>query len=310
MIYKDITETIGNTPMVRLNNVVKNGVEILVKIESRNPGGSIKDRAAFKMIQDAEESGLLKVGGVIIEPTSGNTGIALAMVGAVRGYRVILVMPETMSIERRKLIMAYGAEILLTPGEEGMIGSVKLAERLSKEKGYFMPYQFENYSNREAHIQYTAMEILRETRGDLDAFIAGVGTGGTVSGVGKRLKEVNPEIKIIAVEPEASPVLRGKKANPHGIQGIGANFVPAIYHASVVDKVMGVKDEDAYEMARKLARMEGILCGISSGANVYAAIEQSKSMMKGSRIVTVLPDTGERYLSTELFSGSENEEIL
>lgn len=241
MIYKDIIETIGNTPLVRLNNIVTNGVEILVKVESRNPGGSIKDRAALKMIQDAEESGLLKTGGVIIEPTSGNTGIALAMVGAVRGYRVILVMPETMSIERRKLIMAYGAEIILTPGEEGMIGSVKLAEKLARENGYFLPYQFENISNKQAHIQYTAMEIIRDTKGDLDAFIAGVGTGGTVSGVGKRLKEVNKDIRIIAVEPEISPVLRGQKPSPHGIQGIGANFIPGIYDESVVDEVIGVK---------------------------------------------------------------------
>ena len=301
MIYKNVTEIIGNTPMVRLNSLGTNGVEILVKIESRNPGGSIKDRAALKMIQDAEDSGVLKPGGVIIEPTSGNTGIALAMVGAIRGYKVLLVMPETMSIERRKLIMAYGAEILLTPGEEGMIGSVKLAEKLSKENDYYMPYQFENTSNREAHIQYTAMEILRDTKGDIDAFVAGVGTGGTISGVGKRLKEVISEIKIIAVEPENSKVLRGKKPNPHGIQGIGANFVPTIYDAAVVDEVVGVKDEDALETARKLAKKEGILCGISSGANVYAAIELSKNMMKGSRIVTVLPDTGERYLSTELF---------
>ncbi|WP_425538516.1 cysteine synthase A [Microaceticoccus formicicus] len=301
MIYKNVTEIIGNTPMVRLNSLGTNGVEILVKIESRNPGGSIKDRAALKMIQDAEDSGVLKPGGVIIEPTSGNTGIALAMVGAIRGYKVLLVMPETMSIERRKLIMAYGAEILLTPGEEGMIGSVKLAEKLSKENDYYMPYQFENTSNREAHIQYTAMEILRDTKGDIDAFVAGVGTGGTISGVGKRLKEVVSGIKIIAVEPEKSKVLRGAKPNPHGIQGIGANFVPAIYDAAVVGEVVGVKDEDAFETARELAKKEGILCGISSGANVYAAIELSKNMMKGSRIVTVLPDTGERYLSTELF---------
>lgn len=301
-MMNNILEAIGHTPMVRLNRIIKNPeVEVLVKLEQFNPGGSIKDRAAYQMIVDAVEQGILKPGGVIVEPTSGNTGVGLAMVGAVLGYKVILVMPESMSIERRLLVKAYGAEVILTPASEGMMGSVELAEKLAVENGYFMPYQFENLSNKQAHIKTTAVEIIESTSGKLDVFVASVGTGGTISGIGSVLKAKVPEVKIIAVEPEKSQVLSGKPANPHGIQGIGANFVPSIYDASVVDRIIAVSDSDAFETSRKLARLEGILCGISSGANVYAALEISKDLKPGSRVVTVLPDTGERYLSTDLF---------
>ncbi len=301
-MMNNILETIGNTPMVRLNRLVKNPeVEVLLKLEQFNPGGSIKDRAAYQMVVDAVNSGVLKPDGVIVEPTSGNTGVALAMVGAVMGYKVILVMPESMSIERRHLAESYGAEIILTPASEGMVGSVVYAEKLADEKGYYMPYQFENPSNPKAHTMTTALEIIEKTGGKLDAFVSGVGTGGTISGVGSVLKSKIPGVKIIAVEPEKSQVLNGKSPNPHGIQGIGANFVPGIYDASVVDRIIAVSDADAFETSRKLAKLEGILCGISSGANVYAALEISKDLKPGSRVVTVLPDTGERYLSTNLF---------
>lgn len=303
MGLNSIYETIGNTPLIKLNN--SNEIsEILVKAESSNPGGSIKDRAALYMIKDAEEKGLLKKGGTIIEPTSGNTGIALAMIGAAKGYKVIIVMPDTMSVERIKLMKAYGAEVLLTDGKDGMVGSVELAKKLANEKGYFMPDQFGNMSNVKAHYETTALEIIKDLKGkNIDAFVAGVGTGGTITGVGKRLKEANPNTLIVAVEPSKSPLLSKGKADSHGIQGIGANFVPKILDIDIIDEIITIDDEDAFSYARKLSQSEGIFCGISSGANVAAATKIAKKLGKNKRVVTVLPDTGERYLSTKLFNG-------
>lgn len=304
MIINNISETIGKTPIVRLNNIKEDGIgEILSKIEFFNPSGSIKDRAALYMIEDGKKRGLLKDGGTIIEPTSGNTGIGLAMIGSAKGYRVILVMPDTMSIERRKLIKAYGAEIILTDGKKGMSGSVELAKKLSDEKGYFMPNQFSNGSNARAHYETTAEEILKDTDGKLDAFIAGVGTGGTVSGIGKRLKEYNKDILIVAVEPSKSQVLAGGKPASHNIQGIGANFVPDIFDRNVIDGIVNIEDEEAFKYSRLLGRREGILVGISAGANLAAAVKISRRLGKSSRVLTILPDTGERYLSTDLFNG-------
>ncbi len=302
MLYNNIYETIGKTPMVKLDNLeLKDAADIYVKIESFNPSGSIKDRAALYMIEYGERKGLLKKDGTIIEPTSGNTGIGLAMIGAAKGYKVILVMPDTMSIERRKLIKAYGAEIILTKGKEGMTGSVNLAEKLAKEKGYFMPNQFSNINNKIAHYETTAKEIIEDSKGDIHAFVAGVGTGGTVSGIGEKLKEYKEDIIITAVEPEKSQVLKNKASGPHGIQGIGANFIPEIYNGNIVDEVISISDEDAFKYARILGKKQGILSGISSGANLAAAIILAKRLGKGKKVVTVLPDTGERYLSTELF---------
>lgn len=301
-MFNSIYEAIGNTPMVRLTSLKEeNEADIIVKIESSNPSSSIKDRAALYMIEDGEKRGLLKAGGTIIEPTSGNTGIGLAMIGAAKGYKVILVMPETMSIERRMLMTAYGAEIILTEGSKGMNGSVELAEKLAGERGYFMPNQFSNMANRLAHYETTSREILRDTEGKIDAFVAGVGTGGTVSGVGRRLKEEVENVKIYAVEPSSSQVLQGEEAGAHKIQGIGANFVPRVYDEEVVDKVMGITNEEAFEYARLLGKKAGILAGISSGANLAAAKKIAKDLGPGHVVVTVLPDTGERYLSTSLF---------
>lgn len=303
MLLNNIYESIGNTPMIKINNITdKNMAEIFVKVESFNPGGSIKDRAALYIIRDAEEKGLLKKGGTIIEATSGSTGIALCMIAAAKGYNAIIVMPETMSIERRKLMSAYGAKVILTEGKLGMAGSVELAKKLSEEKGYFLSRQFENMSNPKSHYETTALEILKDMDGKIDAFIAGVGTGGTITGIGKRLKEEVPDIIIAAVEPKSSPVLSGGKPGSHGIQGIGANFIPKIVDKSVIDEIIAVEDEEAMKLSRDMARYEGILCGISSGANVAASIKIAKKLGCGKRIVTVLPDTGERYLSTSLFS--------
>ncbi|WP_203636072.1 cysteine synthase A, partial [Thermobrachium celere] len=276
--------------------------EIYVKVEFFNPGGSVKDRIALNMIEEAEKEGLLKKGDTIIEPTSGNTGIGLAMVCAAKGYRLILVMPETMSIERRRILKAYGAELILTEGSKGMKGAVEKAIQLAEEKGYFMPMQFENIYNPKAHMKTTALEILDDMEGKIDMFVAGVGTGGTITGVGEVLKQKIKDIKIVAVEPKDSAVLSGGSPGPHKIQGIGAGFIPKILNRDVIDEIVAVSNEDAMEYARLLAKKEGILVGISSGAALYAAVLKAKELGKGKRIVVILPDTGERYLSTELFS--------
>lgn len=304
MILNNIYEAIGKTPIIKLNNLIEEDMaDIFVKVEAFNPSGSVKDRAALYMIEGAEREGKLKKGDTIIEPTSGNTGIGLAMVGAAKGYKVVLVMPDTMSIERRKILKAYGAELILTDGKLGMLGSVERARELSKEKGYFMPSQFENNDNVKAHYETTAEEILKDVEGKLDVFIAGVGTGGTVSGVGRKLKEQIEGVSIVAVEPTKSQVLAGKDVAPHKIQGLGANFVPDILDRSVIDEIVDIEDEEAFKYARLLGEKEGILVGISAGANLAAAVRKAKVLGKGHRVLTVLPDTGERYLSTVLFNG-------
>jgi cysteine synthase A len=298
-----ISDLIGNTPMVRIQRMA--GAEdatILAKLESFNPGGSVKDRICLSMIEAAERSGDLKPGGTIVEPTSGNTGIGLALVAAVKGYRTIFTMPETMSLERRNILQAYGAELVLTPGPQGMKGAISKAEELAeKNKDYFMPQQFKNPANPEVHRKTTAQEIVQQTGSKIDAFVSGVGTGGTVTGVGEILKLKNPEVKIVAVEPQDSPVLSGGKPGPHKIQGIGAGFVPDVLNTEVVDQIIQVQTNDAAKTARELARKEGILCGISSGAAFFAALEVAKELGAGKTVVVVLPDTGERYLSTDLF---------
>jgi len=302
-IANNVLELIGQTPMVRLNKLVNAEMaEIVLKLESFNPGGSVKDRIAMNMIIEAEKAGKLKPGATIIEPTSGNTGIGLAMLAAARGYRLLLVMPDTMSVERRSLLKAYGAEFVLTPGYLGMQGAVDEVERILKENpDYFLPQQFSNPANPEIHRKTTAQEILAQTDGKLDAFVAGVGTGGTLTGVGEVLKEKLPHVKIYAVEPASSAVLSGKKPGPHKIQGIGAGFIPDVYNSKIVDKVIPVGDETAMETARQLAAKEGLLVGISSGAAVAAALQVAKALGAGKRVVVIAPDTGERYLSTELF---------
>ena len=300
-IANNMTELIGNTPLVKINKL--SSANILAKVESFNPAGSIKDRPAFNMIEKAEKQGLIDKDTVIIEPTSGNTGIGLAMVCAIKGYKMILTMPETMSLERRKLLKAYGAELVLTDGAKGMQGAVDKAIELNRKyPNSFIPQQFDNPANPEAHIKTTAEEIWHDTDGKVDVIVAGVGTGGTITGIAKGLKSHNPHIKAIAVEPKSSQVLAGKPAGAHKIQGIGANFVPKNFDYSVVDEIIPVSDEDSMETARKLATEEGILCGISSGAAMYAAIEISKQPeYKDKMIVVILPDLGERYLSSELF---------
>lgn len=305
-VYKSLIELIGSTPLVELSNIEEElglKANVLAKIESFNPGGSVKDRAAVSMIADAEKSGLLKPGATMIEPTSGNTGIGLAWIAAIRGYRLILTMPETMSVERRQLLAAYGAEIVLTPGAEGMSGAIAKAEELNAQiPGSLILRQFDNPSNPAAHMAATAEEIWHDTDGLVDVFVAGVGTGGTVTGTGRGLKSRNPDVEIVAVEPAGSPVLGGGKAGAHKIQGIGAGFVPSNYDSSVVDKVVAVGDEEAFEGARMLVAKEGILAGISSGAAVCAAIRLARlDEYAGKTIVALLPDTGERYLSTPLF---------
>ncbi len=302
-IYNDITELIGRTPLVRLKRLPQKGRgEVLVKLESLNPGGSVKDRIGLNMIVKAEEEGLLKKGDTIVEPTSGNTGVALAMVAAVKGYKLILTMPDTMSMERRKLLKAYGAEVILTPGEQGMKGAINKADDLLKEgRGQFCPQQFSNKANPEIHMETTAREILDDTEGKLSAFVSGVGTGGTVSGVGKVLKKEVPRTKIIAVEPADSPVLSGGQKGPHKIQGIGAGFIPENYDKTVVDEVIRVSYDDAVLTARRLAEEEGILVGISSGASCWAALKLADKLEEGEKVVFVAPSTGERYLSTPLF---------
>lgn len=302
MIFNNITETIGRTPLVKINHIEKGMADIYVKLESFNPGGSVKDRPALYMIKDAEEKGLLKKGDTIIEATSGNMGIALSMIGAASGYKVKIVMPDTMSVERRRIMTAYGAELVLTEGKLGMKGSVEKAEELSKENGYFLTRQFSNEANLLSHIETTAKEVWEDTEGKIDAFIAGVGTGGTISGVGKILKEQNKDILVVAVQPAKSPVLTGGAPSGHGIQGIGANFIPDIYKGDVVDEIIDMTEETAYEAARALGKNEGILAGMSSGGNFAVAIEIAKRLGEGKRVVTILPDTGERYLSTILFA--------
>ena len=302
-IANTIVEKIGDTPLVRINKLNRGGAEVVVKVESFNPAGSVKDRIALGMVEAAEKSGILKPGGLIIEPTSGNTGIGLALVAAVKGYRLILTMPETMSIERRKLLLAYGAELVLTEGTKGMPGAIARAEELHAENpGSFVPQQFENPANPEYHRTHTAEEIWRDTDGQVDAFIAGVGTGGTLTGVGEVLKQRNPEVKIIAVEPDASPVLSGGRPGPHKIQGIGAGFVPKVLDTGIIDEIVPVSAENAGHIAREAAKQEGLLIGISSGAALYVALELAKQpAFAGKRIVALLPDSGERYLSTWLF---------
>lgn len=306
-IYKSLTELIGRTPLLELVNYNKNHnlpAQILAKLEYFNPAGSVKDRVAKAMIEDAEAKGILTPDSVIIEPTSGNTGIGLAAVAASRGYRAILTMPETMSVERRNLLKAYGAEIVLTEGAKGMKGAIEKAEELSKTiPNSFIPGQFVNPANPTAHIHTTGPEIWDDTDGQVDIFVAGIGTGGTITGVGQYLKEKNPDIKIVAVEPADSPVLSGGKPGPHKIQGIGAGFVPEVLNTGVYDEIIKVKNEDAFTVGREVARTEGILIGISSGAAVHAATElANRPENQGKTIVVLLPDTGERYLSTPLFS--------
>lgn len=309
-IIKKLTELIGNTPLVELDKFSANkGLDkpVIAKVEYFNPGGSVKDRIALAMIEDAEEKGLLKPGATIIEPTSGNTGVGLALVAAVKGYKLILTMPETMSIERRNLVKAYGATVKLTSGKDGMKGAIKAAEELRDSiKGSVILQQFENLANPEKHYRSTGEEIWRDTDGKVDIFVAGVGTGGTVSGVGKYLKEKNPNVKIVAVEPSDSPVLSGGQSGPHKIQGIGAGFIPTTYNATVVDEVFQVENDEAILAGRQLAQQDGLLVGISSGAAAFAAAEIAKRPEnKGKTIVTLFPDTGERYLSTVLYAFEE-----
>ena len=303
-VYQNIVDTVGNTPLVKLNRVTEGCVaEVYVKLESRNPLYSVKDRIGKAMIEAAEKEGLLKPGGTIIEPTSGNTGIALAFVAAAKGYRCVLCMPESMSLERRHLLKILGAELVLTPAEKGMPGAIaKAAELLEQTEGAFMPQQFNNDANPNIHYTTTGPEIWADTEGEVDVFVAGVGTGGTISGVGKFLKEKKASVQAVAVEPKGSPVLSGGSPGPHKIQGIGAGFVPKNYHGDVVDDVVHITEEEAGEMARRCAREEGILIGISAGGNVHAAIEYAKRPENaGKKIVTIGCDTGERYLSTWLF---------
>ena len=304
-IAASLTDLIGSTPLLRLQRLSQGlGADLIVKLESFNPGGSVKDRIAFHMIRRAEEEGLLKPGSVIIEPTSGNTGIALAAVAAARGYRVILTMPETMSVERRNLLKAYGAELVLTEGAKGMAGAIAEAEELAEEiPNSFIPGQFDNPANPEMHRKTTGPEIWEDTDGAVDILVSGVGTGGTLTGTGEYLKAKKPSIKVVAVEPDSSPVLSGGTPGPHQIQGIGAGFVPGVLNTSIYDEVIRVKNEDAFTASRELSRTEGLLVGISSGAALWAATEVAKRPENaGKVIVVILPDTGERYLSTPLFS--------
>ncbi|MCI5777074.1 MAG: cysteine synthase A [Bacteroidales bacterium] len=309
-IAQKLTDLIGNTPLLQLNSYGKSkgvAANVIAKLEYFNPLGSVKDRIAFAMIEDAEAKGLLKPGALIVEPTSGNTGVGLAFVSAVKGYKLILTMPETMSVERRNLLKALGAELVLTPGAEGMKGAIAAAEKIRDENpGSFIPQQFENPANPAAHIKTTSEEIWRDTEGKVDIFVAGVGTGGTVSGVGRGLKAHNPNIKVVAVEPASSPVLSGGKSGPHKIQGIGAGFVPKTFDREIVDEIVTVENDDAIRTSRELSKKEGLLVGISAGAAAFAATQLAlRPENKGKNIVVLLPDTGERYLSTVLYAFNE-----
>jgi len=301
-VKNNVSEIIENTPIVKLNRVVEGGMaEIYAKLEMFNPGGSVKDRICKAMILDAEQKGLLKPGGTIVEPTSGNTGIGLAMIGAVRGYKVILTMPETMSLERIYILKSFGAEVVLTSGMEGMADSIKKAEEIARKKKAFMPHQFENPANPEVHRQTTGPEILEALGERIDAFVATVGTGGTITGVGEVLKAKNPAVKIVAVEPAGSPVLSGGKPGPHKIQGIGPGFVPKILNRGIIDEIIKVNDNEAFQMAKRLAKEEGLFVGISAGAAAFAALKVAKTLGGGKMIVTIFPDTGERYFSMEQY---------
>ncbi len=303
-IKNSVLELIGNTPMVRLGKLNNTGAEILVKLESFNPGGSVKDRIAKNMIENAEKNNLINKDSILVEPTSGNTGIGIAMVAAAKGYKVVLVMPETMSMERRSILQAYGAQLVLTEGSLGMKGAIDKANEIVQENdNAIILQQFENFSNPDAHRKYTAIEIYNDTNGEVDIFVSGVGTGGTLTGTGEVLKEKIPGIKIVAVEPKDSAVMSGEKPGPHKIQGIGAGFIPKVLKTEVIDEVVKVGNEEAFEMVRRLAKEEGILAGISSGAALAAAFEVAKKPENaGKRIVVILPDTGERYLSTGIFT--------
>jgi cysteine synthase A len=303
ILHKDITELIGRTPLVRLNRLSPpGGATIYGKVEFFNPGGSVKDRICLNMIDEAERLGTLKPGGTIVEPTSGNTGIGLALVAAVRGYKLILVMPESMSMERASLLSSYGAQLVLTPAWEGMKGSIREAESLiAQNPSYFMPDQFSNPANPAMHKKTTALEILESLNGNIDAFVAAVGTGGTITGCGELFKERNPAVKVIAVEPAGSPVLSGGDAGPHKIQGIGAGFIPKVLNRTILDRVMTVTDDEAYQMAKQLSKKEGLLVGISAGANVFAAQKVAQELGPGKNVVTILCDTGERYISIEKY---------
>lgn len=302
-IANSVAELVGQTPIVKLNRLVdENSAEVYLKLEYMNPGSSVKDRIALAMIEAAEESGKLTPGSTIIEPTSGNTGIGLAMIAAAKGYKAILVMPETMSVERRNLLRAYGAELVLTPGPEGMGGAIRKAEELAKEHGYFVPQQFKNEANPEVHRNTTGKEIVEQFGDQLDAFISGIGTGGTITGAGEVLRKAYPGIQIVAVEPADSPVLSGGKPGPHKIQGIGAGFVPDILNTNIYDKIIKIQNEEAFEYARRAAKEEGILGGISSGAAISAALQVAKELGKGKKVLAIIPSNGERYLSTPLYN--------
>lgn len=303
MVYKNLLDLIGNTPIVKLNNIFndENIADIYVKLEGFNLGSSVKDRAALGMIEAAEKSGRLKPGGTIVEPTSGNTGISLALISSLKGYKIIIIMPDTMSVERRSIIAAYGAEIILTDGAKGMKGAIEKAEELLKNNpDYFMPQQFENSANPEMHYKTTGEEIIKDLP-DLDAFVAGVGTGGTITGIGKKLKEFNPDIKIIAVEPTDSAVLSGEKPGKHKLQGIGAGFIPKILDLSVIDEVIKISNDKAFEFCRIISRQNALFLGISSGAAIAAAYETAKKLGKGKKVLAVSPDGGEKYLSTDVY---------